>query len=193
MKFLKGLLIAAALLFSSPALAGYAPVAIPTTANPTSTLTRPADTAVYAVLDNIATNTAGGSASVPSFTATATAACSFDLSAAIMSWNSTAGMDGVSITVRFFSTAPTYAAGNGDNGVYLLATNADKLIGKMTCYLEQHTTAAVGACFSSFGFPSSIKLASGSTVFWDMQTNTIFTPQSGKIATLTPMLKQDAC
>lgn len=196
MKLLKALLLTSALAFAQPALAGYANVAIPSTANPTSTFTFPATTPTYAALNLVANNATAGSVTVSSFTATATAACSFDLALIKLSINNTGtgpgtGVDGWNLTLRTWTAAPTYV--NGDAAAYRVATGGAGQIGQYTCTLTQYDDAATGMCATAPGWPSSVKLASGSTVYWDLQSNGVVTRQVSKVVTVTPMLKQDAC
>lgn len=181
----------ALLLGPAPAFAGYAPVAIPATANPTSVLTRPANTTAYTALDLIASSTTAGSVVAPTITVAATAACSSDIALLKLTSNHTTGLAGVSVSVRLWTTAPTYT--NGDNGGYAVATGAAGYVGKWSGVFEQDADGARATLTPEGGFPVSLKLASGTTAAWDLQTNADFTPQSGKTFTLTAYAKQDVC
>jgi len=184
---------AIALALAQPAAASYAPVATPTTANPTSTLTRPANTTAYTALNLIASSTTAGSVVVPTVAIPATSACSGDVAVLKLSSNHTTGLSGISVVVRLWSTAPTYT--NGDGGAYAVATsgNGANLLGIFSGTFEQYADGAAAILTPQPGFAYSLKLASGTTVAWDLQTQLGFTPQSGKTFTLSPYVKQDAC
>lgn len=153
--------------------------------NPTSVLTRPADTTAYAANDLIATSTTAGSVSVKSF-AIATSAGGAILARLRLATNVTTGWGGVSISVNLWSTAPTYT--NGDNGAYAVATGAAGWLGNFQFALTQFADGAVGAAQLVGANEIALSLSSGTSVFWDMQVLTVATPISGQTFTLTAEL-----
>lgn len=156
-----------------------------TVTNPSSTLTRPADTKAYAQNDLVASNTTAGSVVVPSLTVTAESAGGFVARKARLTTNKTSGWDGVQLRVRFWTAAPTYT--NGDNGAYAVATGASGYIGKMDVTLEQFGDGATGIGVPTSGVDFGVALASGQTIYWDVQYigSASLTPASGQTFTLT--------
>lgn len=159
------------------------------TANPTGLYTRPNDTTAYAVNDLVSNNTTAGSITVQSVAAARVAAGSGLIRRCRLTTNHTTGLDGVQIKVRFWSAAPTYT--NGDNGAYAVATGAAGYLGSMTVTLEQFADGASGNGSPAVGSEIAFSLGSGTSVFWDMQTLSIFTPQASKTFTLTAETLQD--
>ena len=152
--------------------------------NPTSTLTRPADANIYAALDMIANNTTGASVTVPSLTVARVATGSLIIRRVRLVTNHTTSFDAVVLRVRLWTAAPTYT--NGDNAAYLLAGGAANFLGQFDITMVQHADGAVGVGVPSVGGEVGIKLASGSSVYWDLQvTSGTPTPASGKTFILT--------
>lgn len=149
--------------------------------NPTSTLTRPADTTAYSALDLVASSTTAGSVVVPSFSVPTGG--QGVLQRLVLATNATTGFDSSQFTVRLWRAAPTYT--NGDNGAYAVATGAANHIASFTCYLSQYGDGAVGGCSINSGNLTAIKLASGTSVYWDIQSQGAYTPISGQTFTLT--------
>lgn len=162
-----------------------------TTANPTSTLTRPADTTAYALNDLIASSTTAGSVVVPSFTATRVAAGSGTIPRVRLYSNVTTGWDAATVTIRLWSAAPTYT--NGDNGAYAVATGAAGYLASFPVTLNQVADGAYGVAAPAVGNALSFKLTSGTSIFWDLQLTTIAgnTPISAQTFTLIPEILQD--
>lgn len=158
-------------------------------ANPTSTLTRPANTTAYAVDDLIADNTTAGSIVVPSFTATRAAARGGRVSGVRLSTNKTSGWGSVSVLVRLWDTAATYT--NGDNGAYAVATGAANYLCSALITLEQWADGAVGTAAFVELAELIFKKSSGSSIYWDMQIKTAATPASGQTFTLTLLTEQN--
>lgn len=151
--------------------------------NPTSTtLTRPADTTAYATGDLIASSTTAVSVSVPSFAVPA--AGQGVIQRLVLNTSVTTGWDAAVVTVRLWRAAPTYT--NGDNGAYAVATGAANFIASFTCSLSQFGDGAAGGCTINSGNLTSVKLASGTTVYWDLQSGGAYTPISGQTFILTP-------
>src|ERR1700730_14367879 len=87
--------------------------------NPTSTLTRPANTTAYAANQLIASSTTAGSVVVHSFSIATGGAI---LSRLRLRTNATSGWGGVNLSINLWSAAPTYTNGNG--GAYAAATGS---------------------------------------------------------------------
>ena len=150
-----------------------------TLTNPTSVLTRPANTTAYAVGNLIASSTTAGSVAVPSFTVAAGAA----ITALRLVTNKTSGWSGVQLSVRLWTTAPTFT--NGDGGAYAVATGAAGYIGTFLFSLIQFGDGAAERGTVNLGGIIWEKLASGLLVYWDLQINTVATPASAQTFTLT--------
>jgi hypothetical protein len=71
-----------------------------------------------------------------------------------------------------------------------VTTGAAGYLGSFTGTFEQFADGAAALLLPDAGSPC-VDLASGQSVFWDMQALSAFTPQSGKTFTLTPEVKQD--
>lgn len=164
-------------------IASGTPLAVaPTIANPTSVLTRPANTTAYTAGDVVASNTTAGSIVVPSATAARVSAGSFTLGRVKLGTNATTGMSGVNLQMDLWTTAPTFT--NGDNGAYAVATGYAGYVGTATVSLQQYADGAVGTATIADG-PINIKLASGQSLYWTLQTLSAFTPASGQTFTAT--------
>lgn len=148
-------------------------------ANPTSTLTRPANTTAYASGQLIASSTTAGSVVVPSFTIQGGRGFIPRLR---LSTNVTTGWAGP-LTVTLWRTAPTYT--NGDGGTYAVATGAASRLAQYTCTLTQYGDGASGECSITIGNFLTASLPSGTSVYWDMQAGGALTPISGQTFTLT--------
>jgi hypothetical protein len=154
-----------------------------TITNPTSTLTRPANTTAYVANAIIANNTSGASVVVPSF-AIQNSAGGASIPRLRLSTNVTTGWGGVSININLWTAAPTFT--NGDNGSYAPATGAAAYLGQFSVSLNQFSDGASGIAVSSSGNPVNVRLASGTAIYWDMQITGTATPISGQTFTLIP-------
>ena len=155
------LLLALAFLFASPAfaqVAGGSSLASGTLTNPTSTLTRPANTTAYASGQLIASSTTAGSVVVPSF-ALPNSAGGAIIPKLRLQTNVTTGWGSASIQVDTWSPAPTFS--NGDGGTYTVATGSTGYLGSFTCSLTQGGDGAYGECVPVSGQVIAPKLASG--------------------------------
>lgn len=168
---------------------GEVVTAVGFTVNPTSVLTRPADTTAYTALDLIASSTTAGSVVVPSVTVARVTAGGITIPKIALYSNHTTGLASVSVTIRLWSAAPTYSA--GDNAAYAVATGAASCLGKFTGIFEQFADGAVAFLVPDTGVVSMLKLASGQLIYWDLQTNSGFSSQSGKTFTAVPQVAQD--
>jgi hypothetical protein len=159
------------------------------TVNPTSVLTRPANTTAYAVDDLVANNVTAGSVTVPSFTATPTALGSGHLRRARLITNKTSGMDASQFLIEFWQAAPTVT--NGDNGAYAIATGAANWLGQIPVTLTQVADGAYGAGAPMIGNAIDFRLASSTLIYWTLRAVTAFTPASAQTFTLIPEIVQD--
>lgn len=160
-------------------------------ANPSATITRPANTTAYGTNTLVANSTTAGSVTPFAISYTLTAACSGRVAELRLTTNHTTGLSGASFITRAWSAAPTYT--NGDGGSYAVATGGANFLGRFSGSCEQFGDAAACVLTSDSGFAKALKLASGSTVYFDLMSPTGFTPQSGKTFTLTALVEQDAC
>jgi hypothetical protein len=88
------------------------------------------------------------------------------------------------MSVNLWRAAPTYQ--NGDNGAYNVLTGSGSWIGNFVFSLtQQFGDGAVGSGGPSGVNELVVKLASGTSIFWDMQILTAATPISGQTFTLT--------
>lgn len=98
---------------------------------------------------------------------------------ALLKSNHTTGLDAINFTVDIWSAPPTFT--NGDNGVYVVATNGDKWLGSLSGSFRQFADYAVAMLAPDGGVSELLfKLASGTDVYWTPRTNAAFAPQSGK-------------
>lgn len=141
------------------------PVAsIPT--NPNSTLTLPSTTTAYSAGQLIANSATAGSVTVPSFSFTGSIIPRLRLS--INDTTSTA-WGGVGIQVDLWSAPPTVA--NGDRGAFSPATGTANHLGSFTCTMSpEYGDGAFAECAPSIGSAVIPKLASGSSIYWTLQT-----------------------
>ena len=132
----------------------------------TSTLTRPADTLVYAVGDLIASSTTAGSVVVPSFTVTPGSA----ISALRLVTNKTSGWGGVTLSANAWIAAPAFT--NGDNGAYAVATGYANYLGTFLFSLIQFGDGASARATVNLGGIIWERLPSGLLVYWDLKAMT---------------------
>lgn len=161
------------------------------TATPTSTvLTRPADTTAYAVGDLVASSTTAGSVVVQSFIAARYATGSGSLRRVRLYTSATSGMASIGLKINFWSAAPVYT--NGDNGAYVVTTGAANFLGSATITsFNQFSDGAVAVAVPDNGAEINFALASGQTVYWDLQTTTALTPGNAQTFTLVPEILQN--
>lgn len=154
-------------------------------ANPTSVLTRPADTTAYSTNDLIASSTTAGSIVVPSVAQAARLTLnSGTITRVRLNTNATTGFSAATFTIRLWSTAPTYT--NGDNGAYAVATGAAGWLGSFTATLEQQADGAYGAGVPTAGNGVVFALPVDQTaIYWDLQITSAATPIASQTFTLT--------
>jgi hypothetical protein len=151
--------------------------------NPTSILTRPANTTAYASGQLIADNVTAGSIGSHSF-AISTSAGGAIIPRLRLRTNATSGWGGVNVSINLWSAAPTYT--NGDGGAYAPATGgASWLTNFLVSAMVQFGDGAVGAGSPTIANEMMIKLASGTAIFWDLQILSAAIPTSGQTFTLT--------
>jgi hypothetical protein len=160
-----------------------------TTATPTSTFTRPANSTAYAsgdiITDSTTTSFSGG---VPSFTAARVVSGSFMIRR-IRLRKSDAGITNAQFRVHLFSAAPTSLA--VDNAAFAAAGVADYL-GSFDVTIDRpFTSGAFGAGVPVVGSDVIAKLSSGQSVFWLLEARAAYTPVSGETFTLQPEIVQD--
>lgn len=148
--------------------------------NPTSTLTRPANTTAYSSGQLVASSTTAGSVVVPSFTL---AGGRGFIPRLRLATNVTTGWSGATLTVTLWRAAPTYT--NGDGGTYAVATGGANHLATFACTLAQYGDGAAGECSVSPGNFATIALSAGALVYWDIQAGGSLTPISGQTFTLT--------
>lgn len=165
------------------------PVDTGTTANPSASFTRPADTTAYAIGDLVANSTTAGSVAYGTLTVARVAAGSGQFQRVILFSNHTTGLDGMSFTIHFWRAAPTFT--NGDNGVWALATGSANYLGQADVVMAQYADGAFGEATPLGGAPIGFKLASGQVIYWTLQTKSVFTPQSAKTFTVALDVLQD--
>jgi hypothetical protein len=151
--------------------------------NPTSTLTRPANTTAYAANQLIASSTTAASIVVPSF---ATLAGAGILPRLRLRTNAGTGWGGVNLSINLWSAAPTYT--NGDGGAYVPTTgSASWLANFMITSLQQFGDGAIGSGGPTSANEMAIKLA-GTAIYWDLQILSAAPSGSGQTFTLTAEL-----
>lgn len=151
--------------------------------NPTSTLTRPANTTNYAQSQLIASSVTAGSVVVPSF-AIANSAGGVEIQRLRLRTTATANW-GTTFTVNLWTAAPTYT--NGDGGTYAVATGSAGYLCTLNFTLTQFGDGAAGAAAPAVGNACGPRLASGTSIFWDLQYtgSAALTPLNAQTFTLT--------
>jgi hypothetical protein len=101
--------------------------------------------------------------------------------------NAASGWDGVNISVNLWSAQPTYT--NGDMQPYAVATGAASHLGVVTGSFKQFGDGAVAYLYVPQGVAMLPKLASGTSIYWDVQILGAAVPISAQTFTITaPML-----
>lgn len=157
--------------------------------NPTSTLTLPATTTAYAVGSLVASSATAGSVVVPSFSIPNTAG-GFYAPRMRLSTNdaTTTAWGGAIVQIDLWSAAPTFT--NGDRGAFAVATGSGVHLASYSCTLSaEWGDGAYAECAPLVGTTPTIRLASGTSVFWTLQAITVsgITGASG-VFTLTAEL-----
>ena len=92
----------------------------------------------------------------------------------------------VNFSVNLWTAAPTYSA--GDAGPYGVATGGAGWLANFLPVMTQFGDAAAGAAAVTGANEATIKLASGTTVYWDLQTLSYVQPGASQTFTLIPEL-----
>lgn len=92
---------------------------------------------------------------------------------------------GAQLSVNFWSAAPTYTGGFGDAQAYLPATGCASWLGNFLVTMSQIGDGAFGSGPLTGGNEMSLKLASGTSVFWDLQILNFMQPFASQTFTLT--------
>lgn len=159
-------------------------------ATPSSTLTRAGGTVPYAANQLIANSLSGGTALVvPSFTAVTGSVGTGRIFRTRLSTNGTAGMANVQLQVALWGSAPTFT--NGDQTAFSVTTGAANFMGTFTVQLTQAGDGAYGVAAPDIGQQLNFALASGTAIYWTLQTLTAFTPAAGQTFTLVPEIEQE--
>lgn len=158
-------------------------------ANPSQTFTRPADATPYTALDLVANSTTAGSVAFGTLAVARVAAGSCRINRLRLYTNHTTGLSGVSMRVRLWTAQPAYGA--GDNGGYTVTSGAAGHLGSFSGAFEQLNDGALAILAPDTGPSLTLKLGSGQAVWWDLQTLTNFTPQSGKTFTCVAEVDQN--
>lgn len=163
--------------------------------NPSSVLTRPANTTAYAQNDIIASSTTAASTAVPSVNAARAGQVSGTIIRVRLYTNVTTGWDASTFYVRLWTSAPTYT--NGDNGAYAVATGAAYWLGTFSITLAQVADGAYGAGVPTVGNGIPWQSVANPSVvptvlYWDLQYTAAagVTPTSGQTFTLVPEMLQ---
>ncbi len=154
-----------------------------------ATLTRPADSVAYAANDLIASSTTAGSVVVPNVAVARNAAGSGLIRGGVLRATQTSGLSACLMRIDLWSGAPTFVG--GDNAAYAVATGAAAWLGAMNCTLQQFNDGAVASMLPEAGTEIGFKLASGQLIYWTLQTQSAFTPQSAVVFTFVPVVLQD--
>jgi len=125
--------------------------------NPTSTLTLPATTTAYTSGQQI--GAAGASFSIPN------TAGGFYLPALLLTSNDTAAniWAGVIIQIDLWRAAPTLG---GDRTAYAVTAGSANYLGSYSCTMAGAADGGYAACAPLVGTTPSLRLASGTSVFW---------------------------
>ena len=153
--------------------------------NPTSVLTRPANTTAYAANTNVANTTVGTSIVVPSFNI-ANAAGAAIITKALLTTTAITGWGGVTVQIDLWRAAPTFLVGAGDGAAYAIATGSANYLGSLTGSFTQAGDGAYAELLPVNGNALLPKLTAGAAIYWTMSIQSAATPISGQTFTLTP-------
>lgn len=143
-----------------------------TITNPTSTLTMPATTTAFTAGQLIANSATAGSVVNPSF-AIATSAGGAIISRLRLSTNDSTSTAWGTQTVRvdLWTTTPTWT--NGNLGTWSPATQTGAHLAAYTCTMSaEYGDGAFSECAPTVGNYTTVKLASGTSVFWSLDAIT---------------------
>jgi hypothetical protein len=162
-----------------------------TIANISASFIRPADTNAYTAGDLVANSTTAGSVTPLSFASVVrTAAGAASVVKCRMSKTGT-GVTGASFRLHLFSASPTVT--NGDNGAFL-STQAATYLGAFDFSVSNMKVFSDGvACngVTQTGYPVTVDLPSGSTVYGLVEALAGYNPASGETFTFTLEVEQE--
>lgn len=143
-----------------------------TITNPTSTLTMTSATTAYTAGQLIATSATAGSVVNPSV-AIATSAGGAILSRVRLDTNdsTSTAWGGQTVRVDFWTTTPTWT--NGDRAAWSPATQTGAHLAAYTCTMSaEYGDGAFSECAPTVGNYTTVKLASGTSLFWSLDAIT---------------------
>jgi hypothetical protein len=162
-----------------------------TIANIAASFSRPENTTAYTAGDLVANSTTAGSVTPLSFASVVrTAAGAASVVKCRMSKTGT-GVTGASFRLHLFSASPTVT--NGDNGAFL-STQAATYLGAFDFSVSNMKVFSDGvACngVTQTGYPVTVDLPSGSTVYGLVEALAGYNPASGETFTFTLELEQE--
>lgn len=138
--------------------------------NPTSTLSLTSSTTAYAAGNLIANNATAGSITVPNFTLPNSAG-GFVAGRILLTVNdSGGGWSGATVQLDLFTAAaPTFT--NGDHAAFAVATGSANHRAQYTCtFYTAQGDGTWAECIPSFGTYVLVKLASGTALYWTLQS-----------------------
>lgn len=140
--------------------------------NPTSTLTLPSTTTAYTAGQLIANSATAGSVVVPSFAIANSAGGAIIPRLRLSTNDATSTAWGAqTIQVDLWSAAPTFT--NGDRGTWSPATGAAGHLATYSCVMSaEYGDGAWASCSLNVGNALSVKLASGTAVYWTLDALT---------------------
>jgi hypothetical protein len=140
--------------------------------------------------DLIASSATAGSVVVPSFAIATSAGGALLSRIRIPISLGPFGWQGIQLSVNLWSAAPTYT--NGDAQPYAVATGSAGWLANFLVSLTQFGDGAVGAGPLTVGNEMTLKLASGTAVYWDLQVvnvaNNFVQPGASQTFTIIPEL-----
>ena len=95
----------------------------------------------------------------------------------VIAWN------GIMLLVNFWLAAPTYTS--GDAQLYATSTGAANYLGSFAVTVNQFGDGAAGVGAVTGGNQMAPKLASGTSIFWDLQCLSFTQPFASQAFTLT--------
>ena len=157
--------------------------------NPTSTLTLTSATTAYTAGNLIASSATAGSVAVPSFSIPNTAGGFYAPRLRLSTNDATStAWGGVIVQIDLWSAAPTFT--NGDRAAFAVATGTASHLAAYSCALSpEYGDGAYAECAPQVGTTPSIRLGSGTSVYWSAMavTGSGVTEASGAL-TLTAEL-----
>lgn len=158
------------------------------TANPSASFTRTSGVTPYTSGQMIANNATAASVDYGTISAARVASGSFRVPRARLLCNQTSGLTAISMRVRLWAVKPVYASGDG--GTYAVTSGSANYLGSLTGVFEQFGDGAAAIMAPDYNTPF-VKLSSGTTITWDLQTISGFTPVASRLFQLILESDQD--